>query len=123
MEHGIKLRSQVIDHFENCPEDRPVRLAVRTFTSACIVRCTVATNGYGGGDSGHGGCVVLSLENLASTDLEVAVDGKWVANAHEFGRVDLVFGGDCEIDTLVDALQFAAAELDRMLRSEPRGVV
>lgn len=75
------------------------------FTSANILEVTVATNGYQGGDSGHGSRTYFSLEDLGSTDMDVRADR---------GKVEIMLGGDCELQTFIDALRWAADRLEEM---------
>lgn len=75
------------------------------FTSANIIEATVATNGYQGGDSGHGSRTYFSLEDLASTDMDVRT-GR--------GKVEIMLGGDCELQTFIEALRWAADKLEEM---------
>ena len=72
--------------------------------SACILEVEVGTNGYQGGDTGHGGRTFFRLENLACTDMlcEVEYDGQ--RNAKE---IKIGFGGDCELECFIEALRFA----------------
>jgi hypothetical protein len=81
----------------------------KTFTNANILKATVGTNCPQGGDSGHGGKTVLSLENIASTDMRVYYKdrhGKEV-DILEVDSVSLIFSGDAECDTLIQSLEFA----------------
>lgn len=75
------------------------------FTSANILKATVATNGYQGGDSGHGSRTYFSLEDLASTDMDIRA-GR--------GKVEIMLGGDCEFQTFIDSLRWAADKLEEM---------
>lgn len=38
-----------------------------------VLGVTVATNGYQGGDSGHGGITYVSIENIADSDFDAKV--------------------------------------------------
>lgn len=88
-------------------------IGIDTFTkemvNANILEVTVGTTGYKGGDSGHGARTVLRLRDCASTDMRVRVDGD---------QVTIVFGGDAELTTFVNALKFAATILD-IQRGQP----
>ena len=50
-----------------------VETVVTEISSANIIRVEVGTTGYCGGDTGHGGRTYLSIENLASTDMNANV--------------------------------------------------
>ena len=53
--------------------DRCGELHSSEFGTFNTLGVTVATNGYQGGDSGHGGRTYLSFEDLCSTDIDAAV--------------------------------------------------
>ena len=87
-------------------------------TSANILKVTAGTNGIQGGDSGHGGRTVFCIEDDSSTAMRCVVETD--EGSHEFGtyshnavlkRVKLIFGGDCELETFIKALEFAAETL------------
>lgn len=75
------------------------------FVSANILQCKVATTGYCGGDSGHGARHLFELRDMAGTDMDVSYSEK---------RLVISLGGDTELDTFVQALEWAASELKRM---------
>lgn len=75
------------------------------FTSANILKATVATNGLQGGDSGHGSRTYFSLEDLGSTDMDVRVSGR---------KVEIMLGDDTELQTFIEALRWAADNLESM---------
>lgn len=84
------------------------------FTSCNIIDVEVGTTGYQGGDTGHGGRTYFSIDDCASTDMRCRLwnNGKM----YEFdnvGRIDLMFGGDSELDTFYEALKFAIEVLGR----------
>lgn len=70
--------------------------------SANILQVSVGTTGPKGGDSGHGGRTVFALHDLGSTDMTVIPD--------ETG-VTIEFGGDTELHTFIEALEFAVQVL------------
>ncbi|TRZ90219.1 MAG: hypothetical protein D4R88_04050 [Methanosarcinales archaeon] len=75
--------------------------------SSCnILKVGVETNTPMGGDSGHGGRTILTLENLASTDIEC----EW---NNEAKKLEIQLGGDTECETFRDCLKFAYLELSR----------
>ena len=76
-------------------------------TNANIIEVEAGTTGYKGGDSGHGGRTYFRLKDLASTDLTVSVrDADGTIREFNTGEVALMFGGDSELDTFIDALDF-----------------
>ena len=78
-------------------------------TDCNILEVEVGTTGHMGGDTGHGGRTYLRIRNLASTDM--------VCNEHHdnYGHswVEINLGGDSELDTFYEALQFAVDVLGR----------
>ena len=68
---------------------------------------TVATNGYQGGDSGHGGRTYICFEDLCSTDIDAVVTYGQDTNA----KVEIMLRGDSELDSMIDALRWAADKL------------
>ena len=78
-----------------------------------ILGVTVATNGYHGGDSGHGGRTYISFEDLCSTDIDAIVTYGQDTNA----KVEIMLGGDSELDSMIDALRWAADKLEDLKNS------
>ncbi|MBO4551481.1 MAG: hypothetical protein J5733_12185 [Bacteroidaceae bacterium] len=89
----------------------------KEIVSCNILTVEVGTTGHMGGDSGHGGRTYLRIADEASTDMRCRV----IANGklHEFdntcqtNQIEIVLGGDCELDTFAEALRFAADVLKR----------
>ena len=85
----------------------------KTFNSANVLEVTAATNGYHGGDAGHGCRAMVRFNDLAGTAIKAKVipestDGN--------GGVELMLAGDCELSTLIDGLRFAADALEDLAR-------
>ena len=71
---------------------------------------TVGTNGYQGGDSGHGGRTYISIQDLGCTDMDVSV-----SRSSENGpKVEIILGGDSELDSLIEGLRWAADKLEEL---------
>ena len=79
--------------------------------NANILKVTVGTNGYQGGDAGHGCRVYFSIEDLSSTYMNAKITGQSCGNA---GKVEITLGGDSELDTFIEALEFAVEKLKEM---------
>jgi hypothetical protein len=79
----------------------------REIWSANMIEVEAGTNGYCGGDSGHGGRAYLRIQDVYCTDIEVRVLGE---EGDKHG-VELIMGGDCELSSLIDALEFALKAL------------
>lgn len=79
----------------------------REITSCNIIEVEVGTTGHMGGDTGHGGRTYLKIRNLSSTDMRP----KAYSDNYGHNRVEIVLGGDTELDTFYEALCFAAEVL------------
>ena len=75
-----------------------------------ILGVTVATNGYQGGDSGHGGRTYIRMEDLSSTDIDARVSVGPDTNS----KVEIMLGGDSELDSVIEALRWAADKLEEL---------
>lgn len=89
---------------------------VTTFSKE-IVSCNIltveaGTTGFMGGDTGHGGRTYLRITDEASTDMDCRV----VDNGEEYNfdyprQIEIMLGGDCEMETFIEALEFAVQTL------------
>lgn len=81
---------------------------IAEITSANIIEVEVGTTGYQGGDTGHGGRTYLKIQDLGSTDINVTLlkDG-----FNESEGFILELGGDTELYTFIEALEFAVKVL------------
>ena len=121
MEDNITLSTRVI---KTDGHEIPIQCA--EITSANILSVEAGTNGFHGGDSGHGSRTHFAIEDLASTDMRISfhadkcVGGK--LETDETGllvhgvdlhcsRIEIDLGGDCELETFIQALEFAAKTL------------
>lgn len=83
----------------------------KTFHSANVLEVTAATNGYHGGDAGHGCRTIVRIEDRAGTAIKARVIPESI---HGNGGIELMLAGDCELFTLVDGLRFAADALEKL---------
>lgn len=87
----------------------------KTFDSCNIITVEVGTTGHMGGDTGHGGRTYLRIADDASTDMRCRVisNGKQYDfdNACDASQIEIMFGGDTELDTFIEALEFAVGIL------------
>ena len=68
-----------------------------------LFRSVVAgTTGYQGGDSGHGCRTFIRIRNLGGTDIRIEKVGKEYSDE----GVEIVLGGDTELYTIIDGLEF-----------------
>ena len=93
----------------------------KEFIRENILFVEVGTTGYRGGDTGHGGRTYLKLQDMSSTDMRVRIDGENWVHMMSSHPLEIAFGGDAELDTLIDALDFAVDTLkkQRSLRWRP----
>ena len=86
------------------------RMDVTTYTRE-IVSCNLleveaGTNGYHGGDSGHGSRAYFRIENLGGTDIRIKTIGRFNDG------FEVIIGGDCELETMITALKFITQALE-----------
>lgn len=76
---------------------------------ANILEVVAGTNGHKGGDSGHGSRTYISIKDVAGTDIMVkAIPESNSSN----GGVEIVLGGDSELETMIEALKFIVKVLE-----------
>ena len=80
---------------------------------ANIIVVEVGTTGYCGGDAGHGGRTMVSIEDLGGTAFEALIrqGGKEYLFDMSGGKIEIRFAGDSELETLIEALECATREL------------
>lgn len=80
----------------------------REVVSCNILEVEAGTNGYQGGDTGHGGRTYFRIQDQASTDMEIkSILSKWGCDGFE-----ITLGGDCELETMIRALKFIVRVLE-----------
>lgn len=77
--------------------------------SANILQVSAGTNGLQGGDSGHGCRTYIAFKDLCGTDIRV----RPTYYASKCDGVELAFGGDCELITLIRGLRFILKVLEQ----------
>lgn len=76
--------------------------------SANVLKLEVGTNGYHGGDGGHGGRTFFTLEDEEGTCWTLMQeDDGW-----NLKFLNIVLQGDCELGTFISVLKLAAAILE-----------
>lgn len=96
LEEGVKRSTRVVNGIE-------VPILRKEIIDANSLYVEVGTTGFQGGDTGHGGRTFFLLHNAASTDIE--------ADAIFPDKVAISLGGDSELRTFIEALEFAADTL------------
>lgn len=95
------------------------QLHTKELIQANILECTAGTTGYCGGDTGHGGRTYLSLKDLSSTDMRVRIkieENTVFESDLMGGEIEIGFGGDCELSTFAQALEFALKVYEEDIR-------
>ena len=76
----------------------------RDITDCCCIQAEAGTNGYQGGDWGHGSRVFLRLEDLAGTCFCNGYDD--VELNDRVGEIVIALGGDSELGTIKEVLRW-----------------
>jgi hypothetical protein len=87
-----------------------MRIYETTIQSANILRVAAGTTGLCGGDSGHGGRTRIELEDAGGTDMEFRVTDNGLV---------IELGGDSELSTVIEALEWAAKTLRKQMAEQP----
>ena len=98
--YEIKENNRKIDGMD-------VTTYMREIYSANVLSVEAGTNGYQGGDSGHGSRTYFRITDCGGTDMHV--------NTHGFEGdegFEVFFGGDCELETVIRALKFITKVLE-----------
>ncbi|HJP19769.1 MAG TPA: hypothetical protein QF468_14085 [Nitrospinota bacterium] len=74
----------------------------KSIESACIFEISVGTTGYCGGDAGHGGVTIVELKTTGDMKTKNSEDG-----------VMHILCGDSELDSIIEAMEFATDTLKR----------
>lgn len=88
----------------------------KEFGNICIIEATAGTNGWKGGDNGHGCRTYLRIKNVASTYMHCTVNGGKRVQAEDI-IIDL--GGDAELDVFTQALSFALSTIGASVPFQP----
>ena len=80
----------------------------REVWSANILEVEAGTNGYQGGDSGHGSRTYFRIEDLGGSDIICKPLGHYGDEGFE-----VYLGGDCELETIITALKFITKVLEQ----------
>lgn len=101
-----------------------IKTKYQTFTLSNIIKATVGSTGYKGGDTGHGGRTYFAIEDISSTDIRVLVKnptpGKLYSNHGQCDGFECILGGDHELSTIINALKFITNELEKIAISSKK---
>lgn len=74
-----------------------------------VLTVEAGTTGYCGGDTGHGGRTYIRIQDEGGTDIHAHALGKYGDEG-----VEILLGGDTELETMVQALEFVLKALKEM---------
>jgi hypothetical protein len=100
------------------PDGTKVRTEATTDDCLCIATYEAGTTGPRGGDTGYGARTYLRFQNDASTDFRIYVDGKQI----EADKLEIILGGDQEINVIRGALSFMLGVLDEQIKTKKPSV-
>lgn len=93
--------------------------STQEFINASIFEVTVETNGYQGGDAGHGGYLEIDFKDLSATAWECTVNKYREKEKIEFPRsVKFIFRGDSEIENFYESIKYIKEYLDKKLEKD-----
>lgn len=85
-----------------CPDGTIINVRKKEITNACCLEVIAGTNGYQGGDAGHGSRTFIRVMDTGCTSMTVKrLENKW---GEQGFSVELA--GDCELQNLIWGLQF-----------------
>jgi hypothetical protein len=108
-----QLISETREGIRKLPDGTDVRTKASEHHANCTLQYEVGTTGYKNGDSGHGGRTYIRLEDIACTDMRVRVNG---GQELDCDKLEIIFGGDDELEAIVGALKFFSAVLENQTR-------
>jgi len=110
----------VIDEVRTGIRKLPDKTEIQTEASGHNVHCTLeyeaGTTGLCNGDTGHGCRTYLRLEDIASTDMRVRVNG---GPEIDCDKLEIIFGGDDELTAVIRALAFMLQALEEQKAAKP----
>lgn len=100
--YEVKERQRVLD------DGTELTTYTREVVSCNILEVEAGTTGYMGGDTGHGGRTYFRIEDEGGTDMEVHT----TVDRYGCSRLEVILGGDCELETMIRALKFITKALE-----------
>ena len=97
-------------------DGEPLTLKTAEVTDSCSMKFSAGTNGFKGGDSGHGCRAFISIKDTGGCDLEVIDDTN--SDIMCGGYVKISTGGDAELRLLIDGLRWMADTLEEQAHIE-----
>lgn len=87
----------------------------REIYDANILSVEAGTNGYQGGDTGHGSrtYIRISISDEGGTDISARTITDRFGDTH---GVEIALGGDSELSTIIEAMKFATKVLEDQIK-------
>lgn len=99
-----------------CIDRKLIQTEAKEIARANIMTFEAGTNGYQGGDSGNGSRTYLAIMDEGGTDIRVhALTDKYGCEG-----VEIILGGDHELQTIIEGLEFLAETLRKQSKEEAR---
>ena len=105
--YEIRRRKQIVNGME-------VTTYQRELTYANILEVEAGTNGYCGGDSGHGSRTYIRIQDEGNTDIDVTS----IYDSFGIKGVEITLGGDSELKSIIEALKFVVLVLEDQAQNE-----
>lgn len=80
----------------------------REIIDANILSVEAGTNGYQGGDTGHGSRTYIRISDEGGTDINARV----IKDRYGATGIEIALGGDAELSTIIEALGFITKVLE-----------
>lgn len=110
--YGIKKNSRTLE------DGTKITTYSREIESYNILEVEAGTTGYRGGDTSHGGRTYFRIQNEACTDMEIhSYSDRYNYYVSDECGVEVALGGDCELETMIQALKFIV----KVLEDESKG--
>lgn len=110
--YKIKKNSRTLE------DGTKITIYSREIESCNILEVEAGTTGYRGGDTGHGGRTYFRIQNEAGTDMEIhSYSDRYNYYVSDECGVEVALGGDCELETMIQALKFIV----KVLEDESKG--
>lgn len=81
----------------------------REIIDANLLSVEAGTNGYQGGDTGHGGRTYIRITDEGGTDISARVIQDRFGDT---AGIEIALGGDAELSTMIEALKFITKVLE-----------
>lgn len=105
--YEIRRRKQIVNGIE-------VTTYQREIVFANILEIEAGTNGYCGGDSGHGSRTYIRIQDEGNTDIDITS----IYDSFGVNGVEITFGGDSELKSIIEALKFVVLVLEDQAQNE-----